>query len=84
MSKRILFDGLFVLTLFYAPWWAVLFMAMFGVYYFNLFYEVMVFGVIYDILYGVTGDGIFGYGTTGFIFALTIFFFIDHFKKELR
>lgn len=84
MSKRILFDGLFILTLFYAPWWAVIFMAMFGVYYFNSFYEVMVFGVMYDILYGVAGDGIFGYGTTGFISALIIFLSVDRFKKELR
>lgn len=84
MIQRIVFNIAFFLLVLYAPWWLVLLAAMFGVYYFTSYYEVLGFGILYDILYGTIGSGIFGYGITGFVTSFILYLSIDRLKRELR
>lgn len=84
MMKRALFDITLFLTILFAPWWLALLIAIYGVFYFTFYYEVLVFGVLYDVLYGTMDSGIFGFGITGFLVSFVLFIFINRLKRELR
>lgn len=41
-------------AVFYAPWWFVLVLAFIGAYFYPPYYEIILFGVLVDILYGAS------------------------------
>jgi hypothetical protein len=52
MIKRIVFDVLLLLSAIACPWWFTGIFSIVILYYFKTFNEVILFGVIMDILYG--------------------------------
>lgn len=84
MYKRITCDIALILVLFYAPWWATLVLAVIATFYFSSYYEVMVLGALFDILYGSAKSSVFGYSVFGFIVSVALFLLILRLKRELR
>jgi hypothetical protein len=82
--KRILFNLVLVGAIFYAPWWLALLGALTGAFYFSRYYEVIVLGVLFDLLYGVLGGVFVGYGAEGLLAGCIIFILIERIKRELR
>lgn len=72
------------MTLFFLPWWIVLLCATGGAFYFKDYYEMIALGALFDILYGVNGGFVTGYGMFGFVAAFILFFIVERVKKELR
>jgi hypothetical protein len=83
-SKRIIFNLIFLATVFYAPWWLVFLFAIAGTFYFSRYYEVIFFGTIFDFLYGITGSVFFGFGMLGLISASILLIGVERAKVELR
>lgn len=82
--KRILFNLVLLGAVFYAPWWLVLLGALFGTFYFSRYYEVILFGLVFDLLYGVPGGVLVGYGAEGLLVGSIFFMFMERIKHELR
>lgn len=84
MFKRTSVTFFLVAAIFYAPWWATLGLAAVAAFYFKKYYELMVLGALFDVLYGAKGGFTVGYGALGFIAAFFLFLLIERVKKELR
>ena len=82
--RRIIFNLIFLATVFYAPWWVVFSFAVAGTFYFSPYYEVVLFGTVFDFLYGVTGSVFFGFGIMGLIVGSIILLGIERAKAEFR
>ena len=82
--KRIFFGIVLIGAVFYAPWWMTFLFALGGAFYFSHYYEVIVSGVVFDILYGVTGSPFGWFGLMGLIVGSVIFFGVERAKHELR
>ncbi len=81
MSKNLLFRillDLVVLLMVIYGWWLVAVVFLFcGIIYFNNYFELIIFGVIFDSLFGFDSNlGIFGYAGTIFSFATFGLFYL--------
>jgi len=68
----------------YAPWWCVLGGATVGAFLFPRYYEVIVIGVLSDILYGISGGMSAGFGAQGLIAGVAVFVVMERIKRDLR
>ena len=82
--SRIIFGLTFLLFVFNAPWWFTFVFACAGVFYFPYYYEIFIFGILIDFLYGVTGFPFFGYGLAGLIASSILFWGAERAKYEFR
>ncbi|MFZ2303510.1 MAG: hypothetical protein WAV98_01815 [Minisyncoccia bacterium] len=82
MKKRIIFDIILLSTVFIAPWWFVAILAFVGAFFWSPYYEIFIFGVLLDILYGANAFPLGGvYGILG---AIAIFISASYTKKAVR
>jgi hypothetical protein len=87
MSKNLLFRillDLIVLLMVMHGWWLVSVILLFlGIIYFNNFFEIIIFGLIFDAMFGFDSNlGIFGYiGTIFSVITYCVFYFL---KTVLR
>jgi hypothetical protein len=51
--KRVIFSLSLILSTFIFPWWVSILMSILGLLYFENLYEVILVGLIIDVLYGV-------------------------------
>ncbi len=84
MTIRILITLFFVALILYSPWWMVLFGVTLGAFYFKNYYEIIILGVVFDLLYGAQSGFMAGYGIIGVVGAFVVFVIIEKIKKELR
>lgn len=84
IAKRIFFDLVFLSVVFYAPWWLAFIIATLGAFYFSQYYEVVVIGALFDILYGVREGVFIGHSIQGFLVGIAIFVSMERIKRELR
>ncbi len=84
MTKRIIIDILLFLSVFF--WGPVLPMigALFFVYYFESFYEIMFVGLIIDILYGSPLMHLGGFSSIMMFIAVILFISSIFIKKRLK
>lgn len=82
MKKRFFFDVVLLLSVLYAPWWLVAVLAFFGAFSYPFFYEVIVIGLLMDILYGSSSTTL--NGSLGTIGAISIFIIALYAKKFVR
>jgi hypothetical protein len=84
MLKRIIFDILLFISAIVAPWWFTGIFSIVILYYFKNFNEIILFGLVMDILYGRLADTFHWYDyrfTLFFLILLLTSFFI---KKRLK
>jgi len=84
IKTRLLFDIIVALSLFIAPWWLSVILALFGLFYFSFFIEFIMVGFIFDSLFGVRLQSFFNFY---FIYttAFGLFFIlVESLKNRLR
>jgi hypothetical protein len=84
MLKRIILNILLFVSILVLPWWVSVFLALAVLYYLRSFNEIVVYGLVWDILYGKFSPTfqILDYRLTLlFLFFLLSSFFI---KKRLK
>ena len=79
MLKRISFDVLLLVMVLYFPWWVAALGAFTGAFLFASYYEIFLFGVLFDIIYGVPSA--MPHGLMGIIGA-TIFYFLGSLSRN--
>lgn len=82
--KRALFGFVFLGVILYASWWVVLAVMLSGLFLFPWYVEAVIGGILFDILYGVQGSLLFGFGMLALIVSIISFFAMEKFKKNLR
>lgn len=82
MKKRIIFDIVVLALVFYAPWWLTLATLFVGAYVWTSYYEIILFGILLDVLYGSNSMPL--RGTIGTVSALVIYFATNYFRKIVR
>ncbi|MAZ40561.1 hypothetical protein CL654_00380 [bacterium] len=73
-----------------APWWVILLFIVAALFFFKNYYEAVVLGLIYDLLYGapvpVIDPGLFEFYTSSFLFlfvSVLLLLIIEESKKHL-
>lgn len=84
MYQRIIFDIIFFLSLFAAPWWASLAIALVGIFFFNDFYEIIAAGFIMDIVYGTSNAPVIGVRFIGSLTAIALLAGGTFIKNHIR
>lgn len=82
MRNRIIFDIVLLISLFYIPWWGIGIIAFAGAFTYPYYYEIIVAGVILDILYGAQLFPLGGIYNT--ISSVIILYFASYIKKSVR
>lgn len=82
MKKRIIFDIVVLALVFYAPWWLTLATLFVGAYVWASYYEIILFGILLDVLYG--SNSVPFRGTIGTVSALVIYFSANYVRKIVR
>lgn len=79
---RVFADIVFVLALLFAPWQVILALAVFGTFFFPRFIEVIIIGIVFDLLYAPSGiePAVF-WGT---ISGIILYGSIEYAKTHLR
>ncbi|MBI2046222.1 MAG: hypothetical protein HYT28_02285 [Parcubacteria group bacterium] len=80
---RISFDIVLFISLFIAPWWVSLIIALGGVFFFNHFYEIIVAGIIMDIVYGSPEASFLDFPFISGVAALLFFVGGEYIKKRM-
>lgn len=82
IKRRIILDLLLVVAVFYTPFWVVAFLAFLGVFFCPPYYEIFIFGLLLDILYGASSFTLGGlYGILG---AIVIFSTASYARMAVR
>lgn len=80
---RILLDFLIIVSILHAWWFIALPLAIFGVWKFPYFIEIILAGIIYDSLFGfVSGMGVLGY--VGTVVSIIVFGIVVLLRKVVR
>lgn len=82
MIKRIIFDLVLLSAIFYTPWWVAAALAFVCVFLIPRYYEILVFGLLVDLLYGTSMSTF--YGMAGTIGAIILFLVGEFAKKVVR
>ena len=82
MKIRIILSLIILGAVFYTPWWFVALLAFVGAFLYPPYYEIFIFGILVDILYGASAFQLGGvYGIIG---AVAIFFTASYVKRAVR
>jgi len=82
MKNRIIFNIVFIAIIVCLPWWVAALVALVGAFIWSPYYEVIGFGVMFDLLYGA--DTLLFGGIFGLIISLVIFMVGSIAKKIVR
>jgi glucan phosphoethanolaminetransferase (alkaline phosphatase superfamily) len=82
MMKRIIFDLALLAAVLYTPWWIVIPAALAGAFLFVSFYEIFIFGMLVDLLYGTSGAAL--HGVLGLFTAAIIYICAVQARKFVR
>lgn len=81
---RIFCDIVLILSLFYLPWWLVAAMGVALLFYFKNFYEIIIIGVLADMVYGIPRKIFFDFEFINTVLAFILYFAAEKLKKFLR
>ena len=82
MRNRIIFSLIVLASVFYMPWWIVATLSLIGVYLYNQYYEIILFGGLIDLLYGSSSMPLGGiYGLLG---ATFVYYVASYAKNRVR
>jgi multisubunit Na+/H+ antiporter MnhC subunit len=70
MNKRIVSNILFLIGFFFVPWWAGIFLIIWGVTLFQEGIEIIFYGICYDAVFGIGASSFSFYGT---LYAVCIY-----------
>ncbi len=83
IALRIILDILLVLFAIIGYWPIMVVFGLVGLFYFNLFLEIVFAGILFDLLFGSNMElGVYGYGIT--LLTLAIFLIYKFLNKVLR
>lgn len=82
MRKRIIFDVIILSLVFCTPWWLVFLLVIIGAYIWPSYYEIIVVGMLLDVLYG--GGSLYFGGLAYTVSSLIIYFIVSYIRLIVR
>ncbi len=80
--KRLFFGIFLIISTFILPWWLAILLGIIGLFYFNNLYEIIVVGLLIDVLYGQKYE-IWGFSLIFTVSMTVCFYLIGKFKKQI-
>lgn len=80
--KRIIFGIFLIISIFILPWWLSSFIGILGLFCYDNLYEIIIVGLLTDILYGQKFE-ILGFNLFFTILMAICFYLIGKFKKQI-
>lgn len=85
LQKRLFFDVGFLIILFFSPWWVVFFWGALGVIFFSNYYEFLIVGILFDLLYGGAHTSWMAvFGLMGLTASALLMLLFEWLKREWR
>lgn len=81
---RIGFSIIFLCSVLFAPFWLSIIMALFGVFYFSVFWEGLILFLLSDLIYGVKEEKFFNIIFISLIIGTLCLVLIEILKKKLK
>lgn len=81
---RIFCDISLFSSLFYLPWWATAILGVVFLIYFDHFYEIIIIGIIADMVYGIPRKVFFDVEFVSTLAAVFLYLFSNQLKRFLR
>jgi len=82
--KRILINGILLLSVLFSPWWVPIFLGIVAVFLMRRFYEIVGWGIFYDLLYSTPDIAVFGFHFFFTLGAIIIFYSVEFAKSKTR
>ncbi len=79
---RVFYDVVLTLSILFAPWQVIFVLGIFGAFLFPRFIEIIIAGVLFDLLYAPTGVGLTAF--FGTISSIFLYGSIEYAKTHLR
>jgi hypothetical protein len=83
MIYRVLAAGLLLLSILSLPWWITIAAALTATIFFHRYYELVGFGLLVDLMYGLPSDGFLSIPFLHTLAALLILGFIEVMKSHI-
>lgn len=84
MSPRTTVNIAIVVSLLFLPWWVALISALVGIFFVSNFYELALWGGLYDVLFGIPSDHFHHTGLiVGSVFVLISFWLKKSFARNV-
>ncbi len=80
--KRVFFGMFLIILPFVSPWWVAALVGILGLFYFDNLYEVIIVGLLIDILYGVKYE-FFGFSLIFTVSMTLVYYLITKFKTQI-
>ncbi len=84
MVKRILLSILILISILFLPFWVSVIFALFGIIYFEVFWEAVLLFFISDLLFGVKEARFFNITIVSTIFIVIVLILVEFTKKKLK
>ncbi|PID83209.1 hypothetical protein CSB11_02595 [Candidatus Campbellbacteria bacterium] len=82
MLKRIFLNIIFIFSLYFLPWWAVLPLLIFLVFYLEFFVEALFYALYLDFLFSKPFQNIWDFNFFYFVGVLILLFFSIYLKNK--
>ncbi len=73
--KRLAFTGALFVSVFLLPWWVTLCIALIALFYIPSFYELILVGLYFDMIYATPQIGLFSYTYIGIMVSAVLVLF---------
>ncbi len=83
MIKRILSVAIMFLSILLGYWWITWIMAIIFLFFFRSYYEIILWGIMYDALYGLPLPMFYNTGHVFTIFSIIILLLVFYLRKRL-
>lgn len=84
MWDRVLAVIVLLLSVLLAPFWLSVILGILGMFYFKVFWEAAVFGLLIDLAYGTSLDRYEGFTFVVFVGAVVLLLIIETLKRKTR
>jgi len=84
MILRICFSGAVLLSILFLPFWVSIVLALLGIIFFSIFWEVVAIFFLSDLLYGIQEAKLFNIYFFSFTLSLVLLICIELLKKKLK
>ena len=81
---RIVFDIFLLVSILFLSWWVTVILVLFGVFIFSNYIEIIIAGMLVDILYGEHNSFVSFLGVYGTVSTISVYFLVKVLKSKLR
>jgi hypothetical protein len=83
-KNRLIADFLIFISVIVLPWWATVVFSFLAFFVFSNYFELIIFGFIFDVLYGFAGSKIIVFPPNFFVSSVILYIILTKVKEYTR